>query len=436
MTESDRMSLVSRISRRAGTKFRSTVKFAWVPAALALLCLLAGQPGLAHGQADFADEGVDILQGTAFGNRPILFPPGDRVRLLVLALNPLDVTESASEQIGLILQKNLNNTGHFAVVGPREANAAFENQRPDLVDCREIACGVELGKLIGAQKVLVGSLRREGESFHMEIRIIEVINNLTDYEETVRFSDEGMDETLFRLANNISDNTMTVGRVLSTSIRGIVLDLGIKDGLQLGDFLVIYKEEVPISNLEGEVIDRQRKNIAIVKVLRVNDNTSEALVAHSVEEPQVSHFAATFRNSTRQTLLVENTRRELDTGIRLENKLRPLVLAPVMLADSERRDWQQRLNAAEAEQNFWWTVAGAGGIATLVLFANFDDTNFRRIQILGALGVTGYGAFQALGLRETIADLELEGRTKGYLNTGLHLELGPEGPLLAYTLNF
>jgi len=253
---------------------------------LLLALLFAGALPLAA----FADEGGDILQGTQFGNQPTLFPQDGRVRLLVLALSPVDVTESAAEQIGLILQKNLSNTGHFAVVGPRESNAMFENQRPDLVDCREIACGVETGKLIGAQKVLVGTLRRRGEAFFLSIRLIEIVNNLTDYDEAIQFGDEHMDESLFRLANSISDNTLVVGRVLSTSIRGIVLNLGIKDGVKLGDFLVIYKEDVPISNLEGQVIDRQRKNIAIVKILRVNDNTSEALLAHSVEEPQASHF--------------------------------------------------------------------------------------------------------------------------------------------------
>jgi hypothetical protein len=409
-------------------------------ALLAMLCLscwsAAGLPGAAWAQAGFANEGTDILQGTQFGNQPTLFPADGRVRLLALALSPVDVTESAAEQIGLILQKNLSNTGHFAVVGPREINALFENQRPDLVDCREIACGVEIGKIIGAQKVLVGSLRRRGESFHLDVRLIEVVNNLTDYEEAVRFADDTMDEALFRLANSISDNTLVVGRVLSTSIRGIVLSLGIKDGIKLGDFLVIYKEDVPIANLEGQEIDRQRKNIAIVKILRVNDNTSEALLAHSVEEPQIAHFAATYRNPSRQTLLVEDTRRELDTGIRLENKLRPLELAPVALADSARREWQQRLTYAEAQQNFWYTVTAVGGIASLLVLSNYEDTNQVRILLAAALGVTGYGVYRSLEARDKLDEIQTEGRAKGFLNAGLDLHFGAGSIALSYNLKF
>lgn len=430
------MSPASRHASRAGTPFRRRANLAWLIGALLLGLGLALAPGDAAAQTEFADQGIDILQGTQFGDQPTLFPDDGRVKMLVLALNPIGITESAAEQIGLILQKNLNNTAHFAVVGPRETDAIYEQQRPELVDCREIACGVESGRLLGAEKVLVGSLLREGDLFRLNVRVIQVANNLTDHEDTVRFGDDEMDETLFRLANNISDNTLLTGQILSTSIRGVVLNLGIRDGLQLGDFLTVYKEEVPISNLEGQVIDRQRKNIAIAKVLRVNDRTAEALIVHSVEEPQVGHFAATYRSPQRQTLLVEDTRRELDTGIRLENKLRPLELAPVMLADEERTQWQERYAEAKAATDFWWTVAGAGGVATLIVFLNFDDSNFGRLQAVAALGITGYGAYKALEWRDTADALELEGRAKGYLDAGLHLELGPDGPLLAYTLKF
>ena len=433
---SDRMSPARPAHEPAARLYRS---LAVIAHSLLILALVPAWlvSGIARGQATFETGDAGILQGTTFGNQPVLFSSDGKVKLLVLALNPQEVTESAAEQIGLILQKNLSNTGHFSVVGPREVNALFESQRPDLVDCREIACGVETGKLIGAQKVLVGTLQRRGESFFMSVRVIEIINNLTDHEELIRFSDDDMDESLFRLANSLSDNTLVIGRVLSTSIRGIVLSLGIRDGVKLGDFLVIFKEDLPIANLEGAIVDRQRKNIAIVKILRVNDNTSEALMVHSVEEPQVAHFASTYRNPTRQTVLIEDTRRELDTGIRLENKLRPLELAPVALADSARREWQQRVARTEAERDFWYSVAVVGGIASLVILSNYEDTNLVRLEAAAGLFATGYGIYRGLDARDKLNELQTEGRAKGYLTTGLDLSFGRDGTVaLTYTLKY
>lgn len=422
-------------SRRAGpvapALARSALVTAWAVALLALAPQL-------RAQSEFAQTTGPrpTLPGTLFASQPQLFPDDGRAKLLVLPLNSLGLTESATEQIGLILQKNLNNTGHFAVVGPREMNAAFEKERPGLVDCREIACGVEAGKVLGADRILAGTIRNEDNRFFLRIRLIDPTNNLTDYEEEVRFSDTSMDDELFRLANSISRNSLRVGRVLSTSVRGLVISLGKRQGLKIGDMLVIYKQDVPITNLEGEQVDIQRKNIAIVKVLNVNDTTVEAILSHQTEEPQVGHFAATYLDSGRQIELVENTRRELDTGIRLANKVRPLELAPVMLADSERKKWQARLRDAENAQTLWLYVGVGGGLATLYTFNYYDNSQFGQLRLYGALGVTGYGFYRWILARNEVNLLNVEGRAKGFvLNWAVPL-LTPQGPAVALSFSF
>lgn len=375
------------------------------------------------------------LGGNLLGDRPSLFPNNDKIKLLAIALNPSGLTESAAEQIGLILQKNLSNSGHFAVVGPREANAVFEKGRRDLVDCREIACGVDSGKRLGAQRVMVGTIRMSGQDFVLNVRLIDTLNNITGYSEEVHFNDETMDESLFRLADNISRNSLLTGRVLSTSIRGIVVSLGKQHGLKIGDVLVVYKQDVAITSLEGEKIDVQRKNIAVVKVLNVNEKSSEAIISHSTEKPQVSHFAQTYRDPARQIELAEHTRRELDTGIRLENKIRPLTLAPVLLADSERRKWRARLQDAKASQRIWMITGVAAGIATLVFLDDFSQSDTDRARTIGAGALAGYAIKRYIDLRNEINDLNVEGRQKGYLsafNFQLDVAPGYTGVSLAY----
>ena len=359
--------------------------------------------------------GGDLLSGDIFSGGSNLFPNDGRIKVLVVSLNTFGLTETAAEQIGLILQKNLNNSGHFAVIGPREMNTVFENDRPDLVDCREIACGVEAGKRLGADQVLVGSISMVDQRFSLRIRLIDTLNNITHYDEEIRFGDESMDENLFRLSNNISRNSVLTGRVLSTSIRGIVISLGKKHGIKIGDFLVVYKQEVPINDLQGEQLDTQKKIIAIVKVLNVNKNTSEAILAHFTEEPQVSHYAQTYLDPVRQIELVENTRRELDTGLRLENRIKPLELAPVLLADNEKKQWQNKMLGAENSEFLWYSVAAGAGVAVLYFLQDFSASDTNRIKALAAIGGAGYSVMQALEYRELVNEVKLEGRTKGYL---------------------
>jgi hypothetical protein len=417
--------------------------FSWAKFAVAL-SLVAGiaLPGLfagpVSGQTVFPPgQGGGGLAGTIFGTETGLFPQDERIKLLVIALNPFGLTESAAEQIGLILEKDLTNTGHFAVVGPREANAFFEKERPELVDCRTIACGVESGKRLGADKVLVGVISMEEQNFELTVRLIDTLNNITDHEEEIRFSDESMDEDLFRLANSISRGSLLTGRVLSTSIRGIVIGLGKRHGVKIGDRLVVYKQEVAITNLEGEAIDTQKKSIAIVKVLNVNENSCEAIIAHSTEEPQVSHFAQTYLSRPRQIELVENTRRELDTGIRLENRIRPLALAPVLLADSERKKWRSRIAEAERNRNIWLTVGVAAGAATLVFLEDFSESDFDRLRTFAALGLGGYALTRYVRYRDELNDLQVEGRAKGYTTSfDYRIDFSPRSISLSLAYRF
>jgi hypothetical protein len=366
------------------------------------------------------------FSGTIFAEQQALFTNDGRIRLLVLGLNPFGLTESATEQIGLILQKNLVNTGHFEVVGPREVNTAFEQSQPDLVDCREIACGVESGKRIGADFVLVGSLQLVDPVFRLRVRLIDISNNLTDYEEEIRFRDEIMSESLFQLANNVSRNSLLRGRVLSTSIRGIVISLGKVHGIRIGDHMVIYKQEVPITNLEGQQIDTQRKNVAIVNVLNVNENSSEAILIHKTEEPQVAQFAQTYLDPQRQITLIEDTRRELDTGIRLTNRIRPLELAPVLVTDTERKRWLAALAEAEKDRTFWFTAGLIAGGATLWVLNDYDSSDDTdRLQLIVAGGAAGYAFFRWSKAREQVNDLTIEGRSKGWVGLEVHPLLSP-----------
>lgn len=399
------------------------------------LALLTVNPAPVTAQQGSPPRSSGLL-APLFADQPQLFANDGRIKLLVLGLNPFGLTESATEQIGLILQKNLTNTGHFDVVGAREVNAAFESANPELVDCREIACGVESGKRLGADFVVVGTLKLQEPEFILNFRLINITNNLTDFEDEVRFDDETMDEELFRLANGISRNSLLRGRVLSTSIRGIVISLGRQHGLELGDHLVIFKEVVPITDLEGQQVDTQRKNVAIVKVLNVNPNSAEAIIVHRSEEIQVGYFVHTYLDNQRQINLVEHTRRELDTGIRLANRLRPLELAPVVVLDTERQDWLKKFAEAEDDRDFWFIVGLVAGGISLFILNDFDNESSDQTQLAVAGGTFGYAAWKWFSARDDINDLLVEGRGKGYVRLDVLPILTPQKAGIQLALRF
>ena len=145
------------------------------------------------------------------------FSDDERVKVLLLNLLPSGMTETAAEEIAKALQLNIYNTNHFSVLGPSEWNLQIKDSDPTLADCHDIACGVMIGKLFHADKVLVGTIHseimlnergKEEPSFILSLRLVDAKTNLTDFTDEVQFTDLQMHDELFRLAARISDNTL------------------------------------------------------------------------------------------------------------------------------------------------------------------------------------------------------------------------------------
>jgi hypothetical protein len=173
-----------------------------------------------------------------------------------------------------------------------------------------------------------------------------------------------------------------------------------------------------------------------VKVLNVNENTSEALVEHSNEEPQASHFVKTYLDPARQIELVDATRREIDTGIRLATRIQALELTPIQLADTEKRAWARRLSEAQLQQAQWLTWGAFGAAGTVAFLYAYEDSDVGRGRLLAAAVFTGYAAMQYLSLRDKINDLRLEGRTKGYTSWQFQMAPLPGGLEFRVAYNF
>ena len=400
-----------------------------VTALILALVLLAVNPGPVRAQTQIVTGGEtsSLLGGTLFAGEKILFKNDGRIKLLVLSFQPVasSLTDSAAEGMTRILFSNLTNTGNFDIVGSRAIDEVYKNgskEQRNLVECRVLDCGVNIGKRQGADFVVVGSLEvdlKDNDLKTLKVRVIDISNNLADFEEELRFKDE--EEALFNLANDIKRNFLLRGRVLNTSIRGIVISLGKQHGIKIRDNLVIYKEEVPITDLKGKKVDIQRKNIAIVRVLNVNQNSSEAIIIHKTEDPQVGFFVQTYLDNVRQIKLVETTRRELDTGIRLANRIRPLILAPVVIRDTRRLEWLTNLESQEGSRDFWFTVGLAAGGAMVFFLMDFDTNETTdQLTVGGAGGVFGFAAWRWIQSRQKINDLMVEGRGRGYVGS-LHI---------------
>ena len=296
-----------------------------------VISLVFGSVSHALSQSNFFQEDLFNLESDVMSG----FSDDGRMKVLMLTLAPYGMTETAASEVSKALQLSIFNTNHFTVVGPSEWNAQIRERDPSLADCNDIACGVLVGKLFRADKVLVGSIRNtsvlgvdgEAQGFQMDVRLVDVLTNVTDYTDQILFTDAQMHEEFFMLAQRLSKNTELQGYVTSLTNSSIVVDLGIEHGLEMGAQLVIFRREADLLSSGDSEVPKET-NIAIARIHRISQGRANAIIVQQIEPVREGDFVKTYLDVSKQIKLISDTRRELDTQKRLEPPQEEFPLQP------------------------------------------------------------------------------------------------------------
>ena len=395
---------------------------------LTCLCFSASS----WGQIEFLQEKTLNISKTKLSG----FSYDDRVKVLLLNLLPSGMTETASEEIARALQLNIFNTNHFSVVGPAEWNAQIKDQDPTLADCHDIACGVMIGNLFHADKVLVGTIHselmlnengKEEQSFILSIRMVDARTNITNFSDEVQFTVLQMNDELFRLAARISDNTMLLGNVTSIKHSGITLYLGRAHGIKTGHRLVISQRRSHKSVLAEKTQENIFQNVALAEVVQVSDLSSEAVIIQKISTVLQGDQIKTYIDTEKLIHLITQVRKELDTQKRLKPKKQVIRLGPTVTKESsDFSNWSNSFKRTKSLHDRWlYTTVGAGSITLLFLSGSIKINGLLSVLpwIVGA--GTVYSGTRYLHYRDLLSEISTEGHIHGFLSSSL--SSGPQG---------
>ena len=88
------------------------------------------------------------------------------MRIAVLQFTSSCVSEQTALTVSDILRSELVKTGKFTVIERKEMGNILKEQSFQLTGCSDVECAVQVGKLLSARKILVGSVSKLGESFY------------------------------------------------------------------------------------------------------------------------------------------------------------------------------------------------------------------------------------------------------------------------------
>ena len=393
-----------------------------------LTCLFFTTPG--WGQSINSSGNIFGIQQTQLSG----FSDDERVKVLLLNLLPSGMTETAAEEIAKALQLNVYNTNHFSVVGPSEWNAQIKDRDPTLADCHDIACGVMIGKMFHADKVLVGTIHseimlndndKEEQSIILSIRLVDTRTNITDFTDEVQFNDLKMHDELFRMAERISENSLLLGNVLAVKHSGISINFGRAQGIKIGHRLVISRRKSFKLDSVEKTAGKTFQKIALAEIVRVSDLSSEAVIVQKISSVAKGDQIQTYVNNEKLIHLITQTRKELDIQKKLKPKNRVIRLGPTVTKGStDFSNWSKRFNLTKSEHDLWfYTTAGAVAVTILFLSGTFNISGFLNILPWVAGAGSVYSGIKYFHYREMLNELSTEGRSRGFLTNSLTNEL-------------
>lgn len=134
--------------------------------------------------------------------------PAEKVRIAIIDLQGKQVSKNMASGISDIIRSDLVDTGLFLVVERNQMNEILKEQGLQMTGCTDDACAVQVGKLLSANKMLVGEITRMGRSILITIRIVDVEKGVAEYSSKEKAkSEKELDKAASRLSMKL------VGRI-------------------------------------------------------------------------------------------------------------------------------------------------------------------------------------------------------------------------------
>lgn len=349
-------------------------------------------------------------------------PEDTRTRLFVLQFGATGMTEFAAKAFSNMISRNLDNTNRFEVIPLDQIESEIQKQAPTLLPCFDISCGIQMAKIVESDWVLSGHISLTDTGLYsLNVKLVHVMDNSLEFEDTIRFRDENMDRRFFQVADRISNSTPLIGKILEANNKIAVVNLGKENGISVGDQLAIYRNKrFSDENQPSQSQLKRRQNIGILKITKVGKQSSEGVFFQTIQTPEPNQFVSAYLDKRKQIKLIDDVRKELDTHQRNVYEIKKSVeLSPIQLEDMAKRKWLRKLRITESDRDFWrWIVLGSGAATAYFLF-QFQDGD--DIWLLSSLGAFGYSTFEYFSIKSDLDELVEEGKYKGYIN----LEMRP-----------
>lgn len=190
-----------------------------------------------------------ILVVTALLSSSIAFA-GERLRVVVNDLDPNGVTPQIARVVSEHVRVKLIETRRFVIPEREKMEAILAEQSVGMTlgECFSQECAIELGRLLQANKMVVGTVSMLNQTYSISVRFLDLETGAAEFSAEEKCSTP---DDLFlaaeRLAARIVAFVPPRGHVTAVSGDDIIIDLGAQEGVSVGMAFQILRrvERIP-----------------------------------------------------------------------------------------------------------------------------------------------------------------------------------------------
>ena len=106
-----------------------------------------------------------------------------KMRIAVMNFVVKGVTKAIAENVAELIRGEMINTGKYTVIERAQMNRILKEQGLQRTGCTDISCAVEIGKILSARKILIGTVMKLGGMIVITGRIVDVKSGAGEFSE-------------------------------------------------------------------------------------------------------------------------------------------------------------------------------------------------------------------------------------------------------------
>ena len=272
----------------ADRELRLSLKYEYSSRAQEYLMKVSGQP-IVHTPVQTPAKPVEEKRITP-PPPPIVTPPdvihrvGERMGLAVLPFQTKGLgTEMGEINVVEQMMTTFFNLNRFKLFERSQLEKILEEQKLGMSGVLDASTAAEIGKGIGVDAIVIGTVTRSGSNIAIDARLIdtETAEIITAQDEiSARTSIQDLKEMINKLSLKISqDLPLVEGYVISVDGDRLTLDIGSNRGLKKGMKCIIYKEGKEIIHpMTRKVLGKETEELGEIKLNQVYPEYSVGLI--------------------------------------------------------------------------------------------------------------------------------------------------------------